>query len=1164
MKDFLLHILFFLCLTNIVSAQINDSLPLPAEALILDTLAVDSISNINVIDEEKNTNSIVDQFIKEDSVSEIIRDIEIEFIKPKIEQSSDSIYFNVCKITNTTNRDLSGKIRINTPKGWHLIANPSMEIILHANESISLPVRVSIPREAVGGMAYVIDASFESLEGYYSGAAYIKIPLKVKWDMYLANSTLYFNEYFETVLFDIHINNKGNAPELINLQFKVGHLLDILEVNEAKKDFFVKVPPQTDTVFTYTILRSQITEDKRKYYSRIWDESTIKVKALSGSDNKVKTDMLWVRDLDNQYIHDRQERSSPLNIQANVYNLLSANHPKLNLRAFGQILFKKQHDLSYSFKSRNLFYSQNIEEGHFKNPNNYTFRIQYKWRDKIAAELGQVYNNTMHSVRGWGIKAQYNFNKTDELSASYIIGRFYPSTSYSLKYKRKIKSVRAWAGITHQNNQYVHYKALSPEIGAAFSLSKIHTFRIGLMGTNAIFDNNQGIGTPKDSTLQGFSYIASYSGAWKKFRIGGNTRNDQFNFIRVRPSNKIHGYMRYIINPKSRINLIGNYNSVSTSGYIYSPFYNGSYNKQSIYRLTYLNRIKKNVILEAGPMARILNRLLIQNDTSTSNFTNYFGGLFVLSRIKFDEFQMLTPSLSMGYTYFKDQLNPNKIIRELPAINLGLSYINRNLGASANYIYGPNFFVRESFFQSNKPVNYETVQARMYHTKHFYEKHISISNYFTYFLRLPTNRQNFVLSSMLNFNLPNGWTANIRANLYTNSVDEDTQGIITHRNFSMNIGIKKSFDIPQPRIKYYDVNIICFNDMNGDGIRGDEEPLLSNIKLKLSKRKTNRKKTIIRFGEQELVTNTNGEIILTDIPQGAYIAQFEPLFNLGNLYNAKGDEQEIEIIQNMDYYIPYVESYQVNGVVSLIRDEFSDKGLVNVNGVRVEAVNEKGETFAALTDPSGHYVINVPQAGYFTVKVNNVFGEGFEIDKDKFLIQFDGFKQYTVDFTFYEGKKEINFGNGEQFFNFKSLTQQKSTDSTNKSQNISDSLQKPTEDNKNPVVEIPTEVMQPKKELENDIRAITPQDSTIIQDSLVKYMVEIGMATIYIKEEYTDQLAQLNIKPTPIKVKGITIYASSVLNNIAEAENLIQKMVNLGFTEGVIVKSIKGKIYFNN
>lgn len=1129
-----------------------------------DTIVSNDASIIESVESTDSTSSIVESFLAADTTKKEIRPIEIHFIKKQIEQAADSIYFNVCKFKNTTGSPIEGKIRINIPKGWHLIADPSMEVTLSANDSISLPVRISIPKNAIGGMAYVIDASFETNKGYYSGASYLKIPLKTKWDMYLGNSTLYFNEYFESVQFSIHIKNKGNAPELINLQFDVGSLLDIIEINENKKDFFVKVPPQTDTIYTYTVLRAQLTEDKRQFYGQVWDESTIKLKAISGTTNKIRRDMLWVRDLDNNYFHSRQERNSPLNVEANIFNLLSTNQPKINTGVYGQILFKGESDLDYIFQARNILYKNNNTSSYFDNPNNYTFRLKYSWSDKLEAEIGEIYNNTMHSMRGWGVKASYNLSEKDEISASYIVGKFNPNWSSSLMYKRKIKNVRTWIGATYEDNQYIHYKALSPELGAAFSPTRNHTLRVGLLGTNAVFDLNQGVGTPSDSSLLGFSYIASYSGVWKKFRFGGSTRNDQFNFIRVRPSNKINGYFRYLINAKSRINLLANYNAVSTSGYVHSPYYNGSYNKQAIYRATYLHRLTNSLVIEAGPMMRELNRLLIQNDSTAENFTNYFGGLFFLSRVKIDEFQMLTPSLSAGYTYFKNHLSPDFTIRELPAINLGISYVNRNMGASANYIYGPNFFVSELFFQNDEPINYETVQARVHHTKKFYAKNITWGNYLTYFLRLPSNRQNLVLSTMLDFKLPYRWSANMRANVYTNSVDEETSGVITHRNFSMNLGIKKSFDVPQPRVKYYDVTLICFNDMDGDGVRGEDEPLISNIKLMLSRDQEKNDNGYIRFGEQELVSNTQGRITLTDIPEGAYLANFEPLFNLVNLYNAKGDDQVLEITSDIDYFIPYVESYQVNGQVSLIRDEFSDKGLVNVNGVRVEATNEKGETFSALTDQKGRYTLSVPQSGYFTVHVSNVFGEGFSIDKDKFLIQFEGFKQYTVDFTFYEGKKEINFGDGSQFFNFKSLTATDLQSEPEAEQSLNQNLQEETSNVIEPLT-VDINAMQPKETLQIEINETSSENEKSLVGSVVKekikYLIEIGMVESLTGSEYISKLKELNINATPIQVSGIKIYASGVYNNLNDAENQLKELKRIGFTEGIVVGSYDGKIY---
>ncbi len=102
------------------------------------------------------------------------------------------------------------------------------------------------------------------------------------------------------------------------------------------------------------------------------------------------------------------------------------------------------------------------------------------------------------------------------------------------------------------------------------------------------------------------------------------------------------------------------------------------------------------------------------------------------------------------------------------------------------------------------------------------------------------------------------------------------------------------------------------------------------------------------------------------------------------------------------------------------RDEYSSLGLINANGIRVTATGANGEVFATLTDNLGNYSIDIPQGGAYVIKVNNIFGDEFEIDKDEFLIQFNGFKSFNVDFTFFEKKRKVNF-NGDNFFNFESI-----------------------------------------------------------------------------------------------------------------------------------------------
>jgi len=547
-------------------------------------------------------------------------------------------------------------------------------------------------------------------------------------------------------------------------------------------------------------------------------------------------------------------------------------------------------------------------------------------------------------------------------------------------------------------------------------------------------------------------------------------------------------------------------------------------------------------------MMRILNRYRLDSlDIIDSDFSNIFGGVYSQVRIKLGENQTLSPNITIGYTGFKNKIISDTL-KGMLSISTGLNYTSRNFGASARYIRGPNFFIAEDFFNDDI-VSFETVYLRAHVNKFLHNRKIKISAYGTYYLRMPSNRQNFVASGRFDFILPQRWKAYLTANLFTNSSDDEQIGVVTHRNFSLNVGVNKSFDIPQPRIKYYDLKVICFNDFDGNGEREENEPLLSNIIIRTNLNPNIDTGKEIRFGDTELITDTEGEMTIIDIPEGSYIMKFEPMENLGNLYNSKGDEQEILVSEDLTLYIPYVESYKVKGRIVLNRDEYSSKGLINVNGIRVSATTVDGQIFSALTDNDGSYVINVPQAGAYTVKVNNIFGEGFEIDKDKFLVQFNGFKVFNVDFTFFEGKRKINFG-GNNFFNFGAGGSDDSSSDTN----LDDVAPINVDDN----------LMQNKDDLNYIIDGVSESNVRSISEDIdpnkVKFMVEIGVYAGDVPVDVANKMIELGVVPTPIESAGITIYATQVVGSHDEAAELHKNIVRVGFTQAIIVGSYNGKV----
>lgn len=963
-----------------------------------------------------NTNTSNISHLKRGSLadSSVIEPILIDFVFLKKTQSPDSTYFNVCKITNTTEKVYDVDLIITVPANWKLLGELDTRIKINPGETYYLPISAILPTTVKGGMAYPIDVTVRDRKDIYSQSCFVRIPVKSDWTMQIERNTVYFNEYFDTQPLHVHLSNKGNTSELIKINFEVGKLLAIEGYNE--EDIYYSIPPGSDTILTFNVKRADLNPNDKASYSQIWQESLIIIYA-SANNTASSSETIQYRDLENVFVNTRQERTSPLNIDFSIFNLLSSVQPSMNTSAFGEIQFNGGHDLTYIVRARNLFQTNFNITNYYQLANSGTFNINYKYQKRFAIQLGELNNYSMHSMRGWGIKGNYNFDKNNQLSASFIVGKFYPMVGGNLRYDKRFKKISMHIGATFEDNGLLNYEAISSEIGTNFSIRKNHIFRVSLLGTRAIYDQNAGVALPNDTTVLGFSYEASYTGVQGKFRFGVNTRNDQFNNLRVRPANRISGYTRFLINQKSRINGTFQYHALKSSKSLFNNYSNGYYNGQQIYRLTYAYLFTPKLTVEAGPSSLILSRFQLDSLASiSSDFTNYFYGVYALANIRFDRFSILTPSLSAGSTFFTNQLESDSVYKPMPTINAGISYMSRNWGASGNYIYGPNFFLSEAFFDYNVS-SFETVHLRANYNRELMIDKIMLATYLNYYLRLPANQQNLALTARFDFYFSKGLSAFITTNVFTNSSETESNGLIARRNFSLNLGILKAFDIPQPRIKYYNYRLVCFNDLNGDGIRDENEPLLPNIKVTFSKVNSPDEPNTVRFAETELITDPNGMIEIIDLPAGRYQLTFESLQNLGVLYNAKGDEQEIAINSDLTHQIAYVESYKVSGRVLLNRDQYSSLGLINLGGIRITATSMTGETYTALTDNDGCYSIDIPSGGDYEVKVNPIFGENFTCEKTEFTVQFDGFKSFRVDFIFNEVSRKLNL-NGKEYFEF--------------------------------------------------------------------------------------------------------------------------------------------------
>jgi len=243
-------------------------------------------------------------------------------------------------------------------------------------------------------------------------------------------------------------------------------------------------------------------------------------------------------------------------------------------------------------------------------------------------------------------------------------------------------------------------------------------------------------------------------------------------------------------------------------------------------------------------------------------------------------------------------------------------------------------------------------------------------------------------------------------------------GRIVTRDVNLIAGVRKTFDIQQPRLAYYDMTIVGFNDENGNGIKEEHEQPISNVLIQISRDQDVEQRQRTGFNEISLITDPNGEIFYEDIPEGLYKLTITSLSNLDRLYFLHGENQRVEVNGDLVHYLPLVETYKIKGKVQVDRDPNSTEGKINLEGIRVTAVAQDGETFSTLTDGFGSYVISLPKADIYDVSIYNVFGEQFMLEQGRYKVQFLANRTINLDFQFTERRREIRFGEGENLFDF--------------------------------------------------------------------------------------------------------------------------------------------------
>jgi len=1030
-------------------------------------------------------------------------DITISFVKSNDSIKTTDMYFNVLKVCNTSQKAISGIITFNGPENWKIISFPLTKTVINPGDSISVPVRVSPTADALGGITYIISASFRTKERQLTTNTYLTLPSKPKWEFTTSSTSLYFTKDRPTTTFAVKLSNKGNTNELIKIHIKLGKLLMFNNNNDGDAVEFIDLPAFKDTTILHTVsYQKKLSFTEKLRYENNWKESSIL--AIASNDKTERSATIMTHKLNSDFYNQRVQNSSPLNIDYQIYNLMSSQQPRSNLKVYGSVLFPENRSLEYVVGLQNINYGRgsndnfNVDRQLF-----YTFRYIDK-RNNI--EVGyNVSGGNLHNINGRGISGSYRINQKNILSYAITQNPFSQSIGESVGFTTSIKRLSLSTGLTHESNSLSKYDATSGLLGIGFSLLRHHSFQIQFLGSQATYKQ----ALRNDTTVLGYSYKIDYTVRYKRFDFKVSGLNSTHNYIRNSGLLQLYLDTKYLVNDRVVLSIYGSHQNYNTTQYPYN-FYNPSSSNTSDYARFTTSISSGNISYQFGPNYQGTQRQFFNSITGfKSNYTTFQPGIWGATTFKLYGYKSITPNVTISNLRFNyttnDPASQSYSFNNNIYYTVGLNFFDTNWRINAYYSSGSSSDLYRSVLIDSTPTVSSSIQFRPYYENFFFDRKVKLSAYLNYAYYMPSGRENTSYNVRYDQFMNHGWTLSFSGFMYQNVINDKTQGRISTKDLNFTVGITKSFNIQQPRLKYYNLKTVFFNDLDGNHIKSDNEPPVSNILVSIEKdRSVSKGKSNIP--EIQLLSDVNGSIFVENLPKDNYKLTFNPLTNLENLYFLNGANQSYYNDKEKIMYVPLAESYRVKGKINVVRDPNSTEGKLDLSSIRITATGEKGETYSTLTDNFGGYVINVPNATKYKVHINNVFGEQFNIETNEFEVQFTQNKAINLDFTFIERIREVKFENGNELFKFNSISGESET----------------------PVVDSDAEINKKAPEIQP-----------------LSYAIQLGAIKSYRDPSYYKNKFKVADEVLYLEKDGLFKYYSGVFSTLKDARSQITK---LGFS----------------
>ena len=874
----------------------------------------------------------------------------------------NGFFFNVLRIENKTNTPIPIQLELQLPADGKTLTQIPKELTIEANSEKSVPIRYSPSRLCKVDSAYTVIATVALDGNQVQAPTKFKIEGVHKIQMDFDDNTLTFRPGEDEAVLKLQVKNDGNYVEQLNFEMDLSDGLALFD--RSRKSFARQLAPGT-------VIEEEITI---RHKGNMQD--------MSSSEEQITIDMISAT--------SRTSKKISVIKLDNVYD------------NFGSHTGQTDNRVEYYLSHRQGFgFSSNILAGGSVNVSQGTLEYGLQLHDVSEKSLKQFLESNFLELAYHSDVISYGLGSSSFQGLSGLFKRnsLFIDKAFRLNDKNRF---RLFA------NEALNEFNLGLAAGHEFITKK-------LVSTNSVgMNTNNELGT-KSILFENLSNI--YLGPFSALYRGNYTNVSDKNAI-FDESTYMHTLKLDTRLPNEKLNfeldhryLDSDRNSYALkSSYLYSTLRyllneNGTqamlrYNNSSVMQDMPIFKLKTSSdVIRTQAIIPLKNRLKLTSGFQLGQFkkeisdTHYFSeknaSLFSDLRYSFSKFAGRT-SLQYGMKSLNDAIGAK-------------SFWGANTEFEYQPLYNSNLFMELNYSDGASQIYYSERQKEIEAQLGLKQALPGNRNYLTlsaYYRDSPISPQSPInMKAGINFWTPGNINVNVNVTMKSNS--QTSKMAVSN----VEARVIKQFNWKNEENKFHNLEMIFFKDDNGNNIADKNEERLSGIKVMLIPLASKAKSPVLT----SLVTSDNGIIRYKNLTAGSYRMKYFPIIDLNGYFNFEENETTIELFSNQTLEKGFSKAGKIYGSIVLNRSQFSSFGGLDVSNIRITATNSLGRTYSTLTDRFGNYTIYIPQNQEYTLSINNVFGDKFELKQNNVVIDLRDNNKYEFNFEVNEKKRKINF-----------------------------------------------------------------------------------------------------------------------------------------------------------